>query len=56
MNIIKMILGTKNARELKKLKPIVAQINRILRRNPDHPDRALLERLRDDLRDALGGN
>ena len=29
MNIIKMILGTKNARELKKLKPIVAQINRI---------------------------
>ena len=29
MNIIKMILGTKNARELKKLKPIVAKINRI---------------------------
>ena len=29
MNIIKMILGTKNARELKKLKPIVAEINRI---------------------------
>lgn len=29
MNIIKMILGTKNARELKKLRPIVAKINRI---------------------------
>ena len=29
MNILKMILGTKNARELKKLKPIVAEINRI---------------------------
>ena len=29
MNIIKMILGTKNARELKRLKPIVAEINRI---------------------------
>ena len=29
MNIIKMILGTKNARELKKLKPIVAKINQI---------------------------
>ena len=29
MNIIKMILGTKNARELKRLKPIVAKINRI---------------------------
>ena len=29
MNIIKMILGTKNARELKKLKPIVEQINHI---------------------------
>ena len=32
------------------------QIERILQRNPDHPDRALLERLRDDLRDALEGN
>ena len=29
MNIIKMILGTKNTRELKRLKPIVAKINRI---------------------------
>ena len=29
MNILKMILGTKNARELKKLKPIVSRINRI---------------------------
>ena len=29
MNILKMIFGTKNARELKKLKPIVAEINRI---------------------------
>ncbi len=29
MNIIKMILSTKNARELKKLKPIVAQINHL---------------------------
>ena len=29
MNILKMILGTKNGRELKKLKPIVAEINRI---------------------------
>ena len=32
------------------------QINRILRKNPDHPDRALLEWLRDDLRNALGGD
>lgn len=32
------------------------QIERILQRNPDHPDRALLERLRDDLRNALEGN
>lgn len=32
------------------------QIERILRRNPNHPDRELLERLADDLRDALGGN
>ena len=29
MNILKMIFGTKNGRELKKLKPIVAEINRI---------------------------
>ena len=29
MNILKMILGTKNARELKKLKPLVIEINRI---------------------------
>jgi hypothetical protein len=32
------------------------QIERILQRNPDHPDRALLERLRNDLRNALEGN
>ena len=32
------------------------QIERILQRNPDHPDRTLLERLRDDLRNALEGN
>ncbi len=31
------------------------QIKKILARNPNHPDRALLERLRDDLEDALGG-
>ena len=29
MNILKMIFGTKNARDLKRLKPIVAEINRI---------------------------
>ena len=29
MNILKMIFGTKNARDLKRLQPIVAQINRI---------------------------
>ena len=29
MNILKMIFGTKNARDLKKLRPIVAEINRI---------------------------
>ena len=29
MNILKMILGTKNARDLKRLRPIVAEINRI---------------------------
>ena len=31
------------------------QIEKILSRNPNHPDRALLEKLRDDLKDALGG-
>lgn len=31
------------------------QIEKILERNPGHPDRVLLERLRDDLRDALEG-
>lgn len=31
------------------------QIERILSKNPNHPDRALLERLRNDLADALGG-
>ena len=29
MNILKLIFGTKNARDLKKLRPIVAEINRI---------------------------
>ncbi len=29
MNIIKMILGTKNARELKRIRPIVARINKV---------------------------
>lgn len=33
----------------------IRQIERILARNPDHPDRALLQRLREDLKDALGG-
>ena len=32
------------------------QIERFLRKNPNHPDRELLERLANDLRDALGGN
>lgn len=32
------------------------QIERILKRNPDHPDRYLLEELRDELRNALEGN
>ena len=31
------------------------QIEKLLAKSPDHPDRALLERLRDDLKDALGG-
>ena len=31
MNILKMILGTKNARELKRIRPLVAEINRIER-------------------------
>lgn len=31
------------------------QIKKILERDPNHPDQALLERLRDDLEDALGG-
>lgn len=31
------------------------QIDRILSKSPNHPDRALLERLRNDLADALGG-
>ena len=29
MNILKKIFGTKNARDLKRLRPIVAEINRI---------------------------
>lgn len=41
---------------IQKGKDRLRQIERILRRNPDHPDRELLERLADDLRDALGGN
>ena len=32
------------------------QIEKILEKNPDHPDKELLRALRDDLRDALGGN
>ncbi len=31
------------------------QIEKLLAKLPDHPDRPLLERLRDDLKDALGG-
>lgn len=31
------------------------QIENILKRNPDHPDRELLKKLRDDLNNALGG-
>lgn len=31
------------------------QIERILSKNPNHPDKDLLERLRNDLTDALGG-
>lgn len=31
------------------------QIEKLLEKNPNHPDRELLERLRDDLKDALGG-
>ncbi|MDO4501674.1 MAG: hypothetical protein Q4D06_00680 [Coriobacteriia bacterium] len=31
------------------------QIKKLLSRFPDHPDRGLLERLRSDLEDALGG-
>jgi hypothetical protein len=38
---------------IKKGKERLRQIERILRRNPNHPDRDLLERLADDLRDAL---
>ena len=29
MNILKKILGTKNSRDLKRLRPLVAEINRI---------------------------
>ena len=32
------------------------QIERILKRNPNHSDRSLLEELRDELRNALEGN
>lgn len=38
---------------VRKGKERLRQIDCILRRNPDHPDRGLLERLADDLRDAL---
>ncbi len=31
------------------------QIEKLLAKSPNHPDKALLERLRDDLKDALGG-
>jgi hypothetical protein len=47
------LIGGKD--HIRKGRERLRQINRILARNPDHPDRALLERLRDDLEDALGG-
>lgn len=33
----------------------LCQIEKILAKNPRHPDRVLLGKLRDDLKDALGG-
>lgn len=39
---------------IKKGRERLRQIENILRKNPDHPDRGLLEKLRDDLKDALG--
>jgi len=41
---------------IKKGQERLRQIENILKKNPDHPDRGLLEKLRDDLRDALGDN
>ena len=40
----------------KKGRQRIKQIERILRKNPNHPDRELFEKLLKDLRDALGGN
>ena len=41
---------------IQKGKERLKQINRILDKNPDHPDKKLLQSLRDDLKNALGGN
>ena len=40
---------------VQKGKERLKQIEKLLRRNPDHADRALLEELRDDLKNALKG-
>jgi filamentous hemagglutinin len=41
---------------IQKGKERLRQIERMLEKYPEHADRALLERLRDDLQDALEGN
>ncbi len=40
---------------IQKGKERLKQIERILDKTPDHPDMKLLQSLRDDLKDALGG-
>ena len=47
------LIGGKD--HIRKGRERLRQIERILSKNPNHPDRALLERLRNDLIDALGG-
>ena len=41
---------------IQKGKERIRQIDKILKREPDHPDRDLFELLKNDLKRALGGN
>lgn len=44
-------IGNKSHR--RKAKERINQINNILKKNPNHPDKELLKKLKDDLQDAM---